>query len=336
VERFPVGLNTYCLRAFRWHDQQLMDYTAGLKLDAIFLQDSLDPGTADPGHWRFVKEYAAKLGLHLETGTAASLPRTPDRFNDSVKLLRDAVKRAAAMGSPIVRTLVASDREHLPPGPPEQHVETMIRLLRTVRSEAMDAGLKFAIENHKDLLCWETKQVIEGAGKEFVGSYLDTGNPVFVFEDPMETVETLGPLAVTLHLRDSVVYEARGGIAVQWVPLGEGVVDFKRIVARAKELCPQVCVYIKPITGRPPVVMRYLDAEFMKTFTDLKASTLARFLALAKSGHPYEREMVIEDVAGRSAIEPYAAALQYQQKDHMERSVEYGKKVLDLGVKWRG
>jgi hypothetical protein len=178
--------------------------------------------------------------------------------------------------------------------------------------------------------------LIEGAGKEFVGSYLDTGNPVFVFEDPMETVETLGPLAVTLHLRDSVVYEAHGGIAVQWVPLGEGVVDFKKIVARAKELCPQVYVYIKPITGRPPVTMRYLDTEFMKTFTDLKASTLARFLALAKSGHPYEREMVIEDVTGRSSIEPYAAALQYQQKDHMERSVEYGKKVLDLGVRWRG
>ena len=67
-----------------------------------------------------------------------------------------------------------------------------------------------------------------------------------------------------------------------------------------------------------------------------EASTLARFLALAKSGHPYEREMVIEDVAGRSNIEPYAAALQYQQRDHMERSVEYAKKVLDLGVRWRG
>jgi sugar phosphate isomerase/epimerase len=148
-------------------------------------------------------------------------------------------------------------------------------------------------------------------------------------------VETLGPLALTFHLRDSAVYEARGGIAVQWVPLGEGVVDFRRIVARARELCPNVYVYIKPITGRPPVVRPYLDPEFMKTFVDLKASTLARFLALAKQGRAYEGEMVIEDVAGRGSIEPYAAALQYQQKDHMERSVEFGKKALDLGVKWR-
>jgi len=28
--------------------------------------------------------------------------------------------------------------------------------------------------------------------------------------------------------------------------------------------------------------------------------------------------------------------LTYQQREHMERGVEYGKKVLDLGVRWRG
>ncbi len=334
MDRYRIGLNTYCLRAFRWPDLKLLDYAASLKLDAVFLQDSLDPGVNDPAHWREVRDAAKRLGLHLETGTGGSLPRNLDDIQPSVKLLRDAVKRAAAMGSPIVRTLIASDREHLPKAPVAKIVDTMIQTLRAVRTETMDAGLKIAIENHKDLLCWETRQLIEGAGKEFVGSYLDTGNPVFVMEDPMETVETLGPLAVTFHLRDSVVYETGNGIAIQWVPLGEGVVDFKKIVERARTLCPDVHVYIKPITGRPPVTMAYLDPQFMSNWRDLKASTLARFLALAKNGHPYERDMVIEDI-GRAPSEPYAAALQYQQKEHMERSVEYAKKTLDLGVKWR-
>ena len=44
--------------------------------------------------------------------------------------------------------------------------------------------------------------------------------------------------------------------------------------------------------------------------------------------------MVIEDVPG-TAPQVFTAALTYQQKEHMERSVEYGKKVLDLGIKWR-
>jgi hypothetical protein len=124
-------------------------------------------------------------------------------------------------------------------------------------------------------------------------------------------------------------------VAVQWVPLGEGVVDFQAIIAKAKDTLPPVYVYIKPITGRPPAILATLEPEFWKVWPDVKASTLARFLALAKKGRPYERDMVIEDVAGRSSIEPFAAALQYQQREHMERSVEYGKKVLDLGVKWR-
>jgi 3-oxoisoapionate decarboxylase len=332
---FRLGLNTYSIRALRWNDLPLLEYAASLKLDAVFLQDSIDPGTNDPAHWKAVKETAARLGLFLETGGGGVLPATPDAFDRSVKLLRDGIRRAVGMGSPLMRILLASDRDHLPPGPVEQHIETMIRLLRTVRTEAMDAGIHFAIENHKDLTCWETRQVIESAGREFVASYLDTGNPVFILEDPMQAVETLGPVAMMLHLRDSVVYEARNGIAVQWVPLGEGVVDFKAIIAKAKELCPQVPVYIKPITGRPPAILPVWDPAFMQRYRDVRAHDFARFLALAKRGHPYESHMVIEDVPGKPP-DVIAAALAYQQKDHMERGIEYGKKVLDLGVKWRG
>jgi len=148
-------------------------------------------------------------------------------------------------------------------------------------------------------------------------------------------VETLGPVAVMLHLRDSIVYETRNGIAVHWVPLGEGVVDFKKIIAKAKEVCPPISVFNKPITGRPPQLLAIYDPEFMKTWRDMRASDLARFVALAKQGHPWQNHMVIEDIPGKIA-EPLAAALQYQQRDHMERGIEYARKVLDLGVKWRG
>lgn len=336
MDRYPIGFNTYCLRAFRWPDLKLLEYAASLKLDAVFLQDSLDPAAQEPAHWREVKEAAQRLGLKLETGGGASLPRDLNDIQPPVAALRNQIKRAAAMGSPVVRTLIAGDRYALPKGVPiEKIVETMIKVYRAVRSEAMDAGVKLAMENHKELLCWQTKQVIEGAGKEFVGSYLDTGNPVFVMEDPMETVETLGPLAVSFHLRDSVIYETKNGAAVQWVPLGEGVIDFKKLVARGRELCPNVNVHIKPITGRKPAVMAYLDQQWMRDWHDVKASSLARFITLAKNGHPYEREMVIEDIVGQQRPEPYRAALEYQQKEHVERSVEYGKKTLDLGIKWR-
>jgi hypothetical protein len=45
--------------------------------------------------------------------------------------------------------------------------------------------------------------------------------------------------------------------------------------------------------------------------------------------------MVVEDVPGRKTPEPFVAALQYQQREHMEESIDYAKKSLNLGVRWR-
>jgi hypothetical protein len=198
----------------------------------------------------------------------------------------------------------------------------------------MDAGLKIAIENHKELQAWETRQLIETAGKEFVGSYLDTGNPVFVAEDPFTTVEELGPYAVTFHLRDSVVYEHPDGIAIQWVPLGEGTVDFKALVAKAAEILPAVSIYCKPITARPAVVLPvYTDEFWTKWFPRGRSRDLSRFIALAKRGRPYDKPHLLADVSGDR--ERYMEALKVQQMDHMQRSLDYCKKNLDLGIRRR-
>src|SRR5579859_6619053 len=157
TRRWPLGINTYCLRFLRWNDRQLMDYCLKQKLDAVFLQDSLDPGVMDPRHWAEVRAWSKDMGFHLETGGGALLPKKPEDYSRSVAELRKNIERAKAMGSPIVRALLASDRYSMPDnGPVEPHMETGAKILREVRTQAMDAGLKIAIENHKDLMAWQT------------------------------------------------------------------------------------------------------------------------------------------------------------------------------------
>lgn len=335
--RWALGINTYCLRFQRWNDRQLFDYCVGQKLDSIFLQDSLDPAVMDPKHWAEMKAWVKDAEMRVETGGGAILPKTTEGLGQSVATLRKNLDRAAGMGSPIVRALLASDRYSMPDdGPVEKHMETAVKILREVRTQAMDLGLKVGIENHKELMAYQTRQVIEGAGKEFVGSYLDTGNPVFVAEHPLTTIEELGPLAVSFHLRDSVVYEQPGGIAVQWVPLGEGTLDFKMLVERAAQIIPAgVYIYCKPITARPPVVLPvYNDEYWKKWFPKGRSRDFGRFIALAKQGRSYDRPHVTADVG--DVRDKYMSALKPQQMEHMERSLAYCKKVLDLGVKWRG
>ena len=331
----PLGFNTYCLRSMGWDDATSLQYAADHKLDAIFLQDSKDPRAMDPTHWPEVKARAADLGLHLETGGGAVLPRTADDFSSKVETLRTNITRAKALGSPLVRCLIAGNRASLPPGPIEQHIETMVRLLKTVRSQVLDAEVKLAVEVHKDLQAWEFKMFLDEVSPDFVGIYLDTGNPVFVLEHPLTTVETLAPYAITLHLRDSVVYKHPRGAAVHWVPLGEGVVDFHEIMARARELCPDVYVYAKPITGRPAEVIPYLEQDFWKSYPKARAADFARFLTLTEKGVPYNKPIVNEDLQGREMPAYLLPAIQVQQQDHMERSLKYAKEVLGLGVRWR-
>jgi sugar phosphate isomerase/epimerase len=334
ARRWPLGINTYCLRFQRWNDRKLFDYCAAQKLDAIFLQDSLDPDVMDPKHWAEVRAWSRDLGLHLETGGGAILPRTPDARPRVIADLRRNIERAAAMGSPIVRALLAGDRYQLPAGSLAPSIDTAVGILREVRTQALDAGVKIGIENHKELQAWETRQVIETAGKEFVGSYLDTGNPVFVAEDPLTTVEELGPYAVSFHLRDSVVYEQPDGIAIQWVPLGEGTVDFKALVARAAEILPNVHVYCKPITARPPVVLPVYSSDWWKKwFPRARSRDLSRFIALAKRGTSYDKPHLTADVNGLR--DRFMDALKVQQLEHMQRSLDYCRKTLDLGVRWR-
>lgn len=336
ARQWALGINTYCLRFQRWNDRQLIDYCIQQKLDAIFLQDSLDPAVMDPRHWAEVRSWTKNAGLHIQTGGGAILPKTDDGVAQSVATLRKNVERSAAMGSKMIRALLASDRYTMPDdGPVEKHMETAVKILRQVRSQVMDSGARIGIENHKELMAWQTRQVIEAAGKEFVGSYLDTGNPVFVAEHPLTTLEELGPLAVSFHLRDSVVCEHPDGVSIQWVPLGEGTVDFKALVARAAEIIPaDVNIYCKPITARPPVVLPVYNDEFWKKwFPKGRSADLGRFLALARRGKPYDKPHVTADVTG--AREKYMDSLKPQQLDHMERSLQYCRKSLDLGLRWR-
>ena len=130
-------MNSYCLRAMKWRDSQILEYAAGLKLDGVFLQDSTDPQIASLAHWKEVGEQAKQLNLHIETGIGAVLPKSPESMDESRSELLLGIARAKAVGSPLVRCLHAGDRAHLPAGSIEQHRETMVKLLRSVRSQVL-------------------------------------------------------------------------------------------------------------------------------------------------------------------------------------------------------
>ena len=333
IDRLRLGIDAYSLRAFRWKDIQLIDYAASLGVDAMQL-DLGDLASREPAHLARVKEHAASRGIQLDAATGCICPVSSafqPKTKDPVEYLAGSMMAANQLGAKVLRCFISSPAERRGQVPVQKYIESTIQVLRASRKQALDLGLRIAVENHGDLTSREMRALIETAGKDFAGSCLDTGNPMWVLEDPAETVEVLGPFALTSHVRDSALYEHAGGAAFQWVAMGDGTMDWPRILDGFRRFCPGIPLQLEIITGRKPQMLPYLDADFWKVFPDMAAADLARFIALAKRGHPFEGLMVMTDSMENPPAE-YVAALKEQQRKDLERSVLYAREKLGLGL----
>lgn len=333
-----LGFNTYSLRAFHWKAIQLLDYAAQLKLDTIQISSLDDYESLDAAHLASVKDHAKRIGILIDGGMGCICPLSKswkESNGDPLENILRGLRASRAVGATSMRCYLGSSDDRTGRQPIEALMEKTVQIFRSVRSQAVDLGVKIALENHAgDMQAREVRTIIEEAGKDFVGSCLDTGNPMWVVEDPMVSLEVLAPYVVTTHIRDSVVYETPRGAAAQWVALGDGSIDFHKFIARYRELCPNAGMQLEIITGRPPREVPYLDPGFWKALPNANAAEFARFVALAKAGHPFSGFMVIEDGAKQDVPE-FKAALREQQRVDLERSFDYGKKSLGVGVRWR-
>lgn len=329
-----LGFDSWVFNGYGWTAIQYLDYAARLRLDTVQLSDLFNYESLEPAYLQKVKDHAARLGLVIDGGLGCICPTAGNwrkENGDPVEWVRQGLRANHAAGAKMMRAFLGGRAERTGAIPLEKHIETTVKILRSVRSEALDLGIKIGLETHGDLQAWEVRDLIEEAGKDFVGATIDTGNPVTLAEDPLLTLETLAPYALTTHIRDSVVFEHPRGAVYQWVALGEGSIDYVRFFERFRELCPNVAAQLEILTGGPPRVVPYLEPDFWKAFPKTKASEFARFVALAKKGQPFAGSMVVAGRGQRPA--EYEAALKEQQRIDLERSLEYAKQTLKLGLR---
>ena len=80
--------------------------------------------------------------------------------------------------------------------------------------------------------------------------------------------------------------------------------------------------------------MPYREENFWKYFPKTPASEFVRFVELARNGSPFMGTMVVEDAAG-PRTPAFEAALRQQQKIDLERSLDFAKKKLVVGLRWK-
>jgi sugar phosphate isomerase/epimerase len=324
-----LGFDNFSIRAMGWKAPQLLDYAATLKVDTVLFSNLDVYENHSDSYLRDIKKRADDLGLEIQAGTGSICPSARSfnpKYGTAEEHLTLLIRVAKTLGSRVARCFQGTADDRRLPGGLEARWKDTIRVCKAVRSQAIDAGVKIAIENHAgDMQAWQLANLIEECGRDYVGATMDSGNATWALEDPMENLEILGPYAATTGIRDSIVWETGEGASVAWTAMGEGQVDWQKYFDRFATLCPGVNVQLEIISGGVRA-FPYLKDEFWKFYRDIRAKEFLGFTTMAKNGKPREAFKVPEGKDRRTAEQEF-------QKAELEKSIKYCRDVLGLGLK---
>jgi sugar phosphate isomerase/epimerase len=313
-----IGIDLFSVRSAGWNAFQFLDYAAKQGAKLVHFSEIRFLGSLEDDHVRKVRTRAEELGIELEIGMRSVCP-TSKSFDPAQGTAEEQITRviraANLAGSKIVRAFIGSAADRTGSIPIEGHIENTVKVLRNVKSRAQDANIRIAIENHAgDMQGRELRQLIEAAGKDFVGAVLDSGNPVWAIEDPHETLEAVAPYVLTSHVRDSAVWRVPEGAAVAWTRMGEGNINIESYLRKYMQLCPGRPISLEIIVtgGRK---FPYYDPKFWDGYRNVPAWNFARFAALADKGQPRpDRPPVPKDEQPAREREDLEASMQWLKK----------------------
>ncbi len=310
-----LGVDLFSLRSQKRTAFEHLDYCAKFGARTVHFSEIRFLGSLDDGHMREVGEHARRLGIALEVGMRSICPSST-AFDKNAgtageQLLR--VMRAARIaGSRLVRAFLGTFNDRRTPGGIEARIHDTVQVLRNVRPQSLDMGIRIAVENHAgDMQSRELKSLIEAAGPDFVGACYDSGNPCWVLEDPHAALETLAPYILTSHIRDSYLWNDAEGTQVNWTRMGEGNVDIGRLLKRFLELCPGKAMSLEVIVMGPrPYPWRKPD--FWQGYENVRAADFARFLDISARGTPPPpRPPVAKERAAEVEREDFEASMRW-------------------------
>jgi sugar phosphate isomerase/epimerase len=316
------GIDLFSIRSQGWTPFQYLDYCAKWKAKVVHFSEIRFIGNLEEANLRQVRAHAEKLGIELEIGMRSICP-TSKMFDPAQGTAEEQLTRmihaAKVAGSPIVRAVLGSSADRTGPIPIEGHIANTAKVLRNVRSLAVDSGLKIAIENHAgDMQARELKMLIEEAGKDFVGACLDSGNPLWTIEDPHLTLEILAPYVLTSHVRDTAVWRDKGRVAVQWVRMGEGNIGIRDYAKKYRELCPGRAFSLEVIVTNARM-FAIDEPGFWEPYRKTPAWEFARFLTLADKGQPHAS---VQPVSKEAAVE--------REREDLEASIRFAHEELGI------
>lgn len=209
-----LGLETFSYHlAFAFGKMDIFGFirkTVDFGLDGVEINvegdDLAHLGSEDPGFLAEVRSLIEANNLYIELDTRDTNPQNLTRV----------LKICNALGADRMRVFSSMG------GDVQAELEQAVRDFREVLPLCADYGIKIAYENHEFETSHDVLKVVREVDSEFVGTHVDTGNSMMVWEDPIEAITNMAPYAVSTHFKDHIVIMLNEQPMVVGVPLGTG------------------------------------------------------------------------------------------------------------------
>jgi sugar phosphate isomerase/epimerase len=183
--------------------------------------------------------------------------------------------------------------------------------------------IRLGLENHKGWRSAEQAAWLKRLSSEWVGVHFDFGNNIALCEEPAQTLRNLLPYTVACHIKDMAVQSYEDGFLLSEVPLGEGLLDLKGMVAALRQKDANMPFDLEMITRDPlkvPVLTDKYWASFDDTYSPLPGRDFAKIVALITRNHP---KNPLPHTSGLST----EAQLKLED-DCISKSIEYARQNL--------
>jgi len=325
----PLGLCNHSLRGMKLNARQLIEYAIEQKLDSVLLNTFQPFESLESSYLSGLSKMAKANGISIYTGAGSISERSvvfSSKYGSAESLLIEGIRVASATGSPIVGCRIGAMEDRYMDGGIGSHIEAVIKVMKSCRTRTLDAGIKFAFENHAgDLRSHELLGLIEDTGTDICGALFDPANALWAMEDPMQSLKVLGKTIICTSVRDVTVWETEEGAIFQGMAIGKGIMDYPLYSQTLAGLCPGVPLHVETISNsaRP---IPFLKTEFWKGFPDLSAAEIIGFLRLARMGKP------IGIIKPPDGIDQKKFDIGFQQLE-FKSSIEYLRKNCHAGLK---
>src|SRR5438093_805675 len=127
---------------------RISDNAASLKTDSLFITELDAFENFKDQYLKDLRAKATDKGLQIHLGTWSICPTSrafKDKWGSAEQHLSLGIRTAKALGSPVLRVVLGTGEDRKTEGGIEARIADTVKVCKSRRSEAIDAGVKIAV-----------------------------------------------------------------------------------------------------------------------------------------------------------------------------------------------